>query len=163
MLADFFHHGEKAPEVFAGSRRQHDHRRVIEKEEFVAHALHMLAQEVGAGVLPARDEIPFVEDNDGGLAGFLDEPGDFFVLGGHATRGVDHQDVEVRAADRFLRTHHAEDFDRGVVPRAVADAGRVAKDVIAPLALRSHIDGVARGAGDFTHRRAAVAENGINE
>lgn len=161
-MAHFLDGVEEAGHVIAGLRGDEGERGVIEEKEFGADALHEFVEEFFSRTFDF-DEVPFVDRDDAGLAGFLDLAGDFFVLRGDALCSVDYQDAEIGAADAFFRAHDTEDFDGVIDLTARADTGGVDEDVGLAAALVGDVDGVARGAGDGADEGAAVLEDAIDE
>ena len=123
----------------------------------------MLAKQVGVVVGLLLNQVPFIQNNDGRFFRLLNKSSDFLILCGDPTGGIDDENIDIHAAYSFLRAHDAENFHRGVVSGSVADAGRIAEDVMLALILGRDINRVASGACDLADRRAVIVEDLIDE
>ncbi len=93
----------------------------------------------------------------------MDEAGDFFVLRGDASSGIDHEDAEVGSADAGLGAHDAEDF-HGIGHFAPgSDAGRIDEEIRIAMPFVGDVDGVAGGSGDIADQGALVFEESVCE
>lgn len=111
----------------------------------------------------ADEQVPFVENEEDGFFVFLNELGDAFFLTGYPLGGVEDEEAQIGAAQSAFRAHDTEDFDGGVVFRAVSHSGGVAEHVVAFGETVANINGVAGGSGGFADDGAFVAEDGIGE
>ena len=109
------------------------------------------------------DQIPFVQNKNRTFALFLDYSGDPFVLGRHAHREIDNENTQISATNATLRTHDAENFDRGRMFSTPANSGGVDENKFPAIALVKNVNGITRRPRQFAHDRAIATHNGINE
>ena len=93
----------------------------------------------------------------------LDQAGDLLVLRGDSFHGVDDQRANISPRNAFFRTHHAKNFDRGIMFAARSNSGGVDQDVVLAIPFVRHVDGIAGCSGDLADERALMMQNRIDQ
>ena len=129
--------------TLTGLGRQEDHGSIGHISQLGADLF--LIFRLGAGFL--FDQVPLVDGDNRGLAGFMCQTGDLGILIGDAGLGVDHQDTHVGALNGHLGAHDREPLHRLVHLALAADTGGVNKGIMLFAADDLAVDGVTGGAG----------------
>src|SRR5260370_28366762 len=100
-------------------------------------------------------QIPFVDDDDAGLALFDNFVGDFLVLFGNAGFGVEDENGNVATRDGILGAFDAEEFDGIVYATSFSHASSIDEKIGLANAVsfdfERHVNRVASCAGDWAN------------
>jgi len=152
LRRDVAHGFEQTFEVESRRSRRENDRRVIEKKQFVLHPLAEFAErgdDLGLAFGPVlsvafldflfahladglRHQIPFVDDDDAGFAGFHNFVRNLFVLLGNSRLGIQNQHGNVAALDGIHRALDAVELDRIFHAPRFSHAGGVNENVLLP-------------------------------
>ena len=102
--------------------------------------------------------IPFIDDYDARLTGFVCDSGYFFVLLGHALVSVYHNKTNVGSFDRHMCSKNAVFFDFIVYFRLTANTGGINKRKFAVLVFHMSIDSVSCGSGNIGNNKSFRAD-----
>src|SRR6476660_1716084 len=133
MFLDPFNTSEKALEIFAGMSGDEVNRGVAEEKKVRSNLAEERIQKV-TDPDGRLNQIDLVHDNDARFVILLDQPGDLLVLRGDPLHGVDDQRANISPSNAFLRPHHAENFDGGIVFTPRPNSRGVNQDVVLSIA-----------------------------
>ena len=109
------------------------------------------------------DEIPFVHEDDGGLALLVHEADDLDVLFGQPFRAVHDEQTDVAPADGVEGAHVAVIFDVVLHPALLADACRIDEGVFLSVPLEQRVDGVAGRPRNRRDDAALLSQKAVDE
>ncbi len=92
-------------------------------------------------------QVPFIQNDDTGLARLLNFGGQFLILLAYLQTGVQYQGDDIGAVDGAQRAHNRESFDTVVDPGLASDAGGVYQGQFAALVIKGRVHGITGGAG----------------
>ena len=141
--ADAFDHFENPIGILSGKSACDEHGRIVDKKKLCARGPDQLLH--GATLVPRRaHQIPFIEQNNARLPGFLNQSRDPPILPFYSLSGIDDENADICPVDCFFGAHHRENLDGTRVFAACANAGSVDENIMPAVTFILNIDGVAR-------------------
>src|ERR1700730_17316557 len=162
MLLDPLNASKKSLEIFASMSGDKVNRSVAEEKKVRSNLAEERIQKV-ANADGRPNQIDLVHDDDARLVILLDQPGDLLVLGGDPFDGVNDQRADIGPSNAFFRTHHAENFDGGIVFTPRPNSRGVNQDIVLSIAPVWDVDGIPCCYGRLADDGALMLQNRIDQ